>query len=232
MKEIIPALIPKHFEELKDRLGELRGLVPLVQIDLCDGKFVKNITWPFHETDAASLESILNEREGMPYWEEINIELDLMVADGMENFENYIRLGAKRIIFHLEAYPVVKELEEFLEGIDIYVRDAIEIGVAINTTTAVELVFPLIHCIDFVQCMGIKEIGVQGEPFDEEVFTQIEVLQSMFPDLVLQVDGGVNEENARRLFESGVQRLVVGSAIFASEDIVGKIADFKDIARE
>jgi hypothetical protein len=50
-------------EALAAKEGGMRGLVPIVQIDLCDGKFVPTVTWPFHEKDAQSLDDILNERE-------------------------------------------------------------------------------------------------------------------------------------------------------------------------
>ncbi len=89
--EIIPAIMPKNYEDLKNKIALVRGLVPMVQIDLCDGRFVKMATWPFHSEDERSLDNILNEREGMPFWEDIDFELDLMVANAMEDFDTYVR---------------------------------------------------------------------------------------------------------------------------------------------
>lgn len=229
MAEIIPAILPKNFEDLKNKVGAMRGLVPIVQIDLCDGKFVPTMTWPFHEKDMQSLDDILNEREGMPYWDEINFELDLMVSDAVENFSNYLSMGARRVVFHIEAVGDLVEFKEFLEGIDLYVREGVDMGVAINNDTPLETIFPIISNVDFVLVMGIKNIGVQGADFDERALERISELKDKFPELVVSVDGSVNEETAPRLLAAGAGRLVVGSAIWQSDDIIGEIYKFKDM---
>ena len=61
--EIIPAVLAKDYEEMKDKIALVRGIVPMVQIDLCDGVFVGNKTWPFSTggTDDVKFKSILNE---------------------------------------------------------------------------------------------------------------------------------------------------------------------------
>ena len=67
---------------------------------------------------------------------------------------------------------------------------------------------------DFVQVMGIAEIGYQGEPFAEAALGRIRELRQAFPDLVMSVDGGVSSDTIVRLVEAGAQRFVSGSAIF------------------
>lgn len=228
MVEIIPAIMPKNIDDLKQHVSRVYDLVPLVQVDLCDGNFVQKMTWPFHESDTQSLEDILNEREGMPYWDQVYFELDIMAYDAMENFENYVRMGPRRIIFHLEAMKDKDEFKDFLEGIDLYTREIIEIGIAINTTTPIEEIFPYVSLCDFVQCMGIAKIGMQGEPFDERVLEHIGTLREKYPDVVIAVDGGVNGATAEALVEKGANRLVMGSAIFESNDILETIQAFKE----
>jgi ribulose-phosphate 3-epimerase len=232
MKEIIPAILPKNFEDLKSKIGQMRGLVPIVQVDLCDGIFVPTITWPFRDQDARSVDEILNEREGMPYWDEINFEFDLMVSDAVENLEKYIKLGARRLVFHMEAVGDAQEFREFIEGMDMYVKENLDIGVALNNDTDLEIIESFIHDIDFVQLMGIKEIGKQGEPFDERVLERIEQLKAKHPDIVISIDGAVNEDTAERLLAAGADRLVIGSAIWESDDIVGALSYFKELANQ
>ena len=53
-----------------------------------------------------------------------------MVADAVENFDIYMKLGPKRIIFHLDAQKDIKEFEDFLDGLDMYIRDSVELGLA------------------------------------------------------------------------------------------------------
>ena len=181
MAEIIPAILTRSYEDLKNKIASVKDVVPLVQIDICDGIYTKNMTWPFlskpeEGSDEDFLNNsfdnhflkILNEEEGLPFWEDVDFELDLMVANAMENFDIYSKLGPKSIVFHLEAMADVEEFKNFLEGIDVYTRDIIKIGVAINVSTPVEKIFPVISYIDFVQVMGIENIGFQGEEFNEK----------------------------------------------------------------
>ncbi|MSU44649.1 hypothetical protein EXS45_00480 [Candidatus Nomurabacteria bacterium] len=238
MTEIIPAILPKNYEDLKDKIALVRGVAPLVQIDICDGVFVKNITWPFFSKsdDESFLENnldehfrrILNEQEGMPFWEDVDFELDLMVSNAVENFDIYTKLGPKRIVFHLEAIGDLVEFQHFLEGIDAYTRDVIEIGVAINSNTFVEKIYPLINSVDFVQCMGITEIGFQGQEFNEKCLDHIKILKEKFPDLIISVDGGINFEIAPKIIDTGADRLVIGSAIFNTDDIINTIERFRN----
>ena len=194
MLEIIPAILPKDYDDMKDKIALVRGIVPVVQIDLCDGVFVPSSTWPFSSGGVNDFNflKIINEQEGMPFWEDIDFELDLMVADAVENFDIYTKLSPKRIIFHIEAVGNLEEFKHFVEGIDVYIRDAIQIGVAINTSTPIEQIFPLVNYIDFVQCMGIAKIGYQGEPFDEKVVDNIKVLKEKYQDLIISVYGAMN----------------------------------------
>lgn len=231
MIDIIPAILPKNYEDLKNKISLVRGIVSIVQIDLCDGVFVSSKTWPFTTGGGNdnNFLKILNEQEGMPFWEDIDFELDLMVADAISNFDIYTKLGPKRIIFHLEAVGNLEDFKDFLEGMDVYIRDAIEIGVAINTSTPVEQIFPLINLIDFVQCMGIERIGFQGQEFDKRVLNQIKILREKYPELIISIDGGVNFETTYFLEKAGVSRLVVGSTIFKSENIRETISELENL---
>jgi len=228
MIEIIPAILPKNYEDMKNHIALVRGVVPIVQIDICDGIFVKNTTWPYSTggNEDYNLQNILNEREGMPFWEDIDFELDLMVSDAVTNFDIYSKLGPKRIVFHLEAIGEIEDFKDFLEGIDLYIRDSIEIGVAINTTTNIEEIFPLVNSVDFIQCMGIESVGFQGQDQDARVLSHIKTLKEKYPDLIISVDGAVNLENASALLDAGATRLVVGSAIFNTNDIIDTIESF------
>ena len=221
MIEIIPAVLSRNYEDMKNKIALVRGILPVVQIDLCDGIFVQNTTWPFSTGGASDInfQRILNEQEGMPFWEYIDFELDLMVADAVSNFDIYTKLAPKRIVFHIEAVGDLLEFKDFIEGIDVYIRDAIQIGIAINTTTPIEQIFPLVNSVDFVQCMGIEKIGFQGQPFDERVLNNIKILKEKYPDLIISVDGGVNFDTAQKLVEAGVDRLVAGSLLLKAEDI-------------
>lgn len=247
MIEIIPAILPKNYEDLKNKIALVRGKVPVVQIDICDGIFVSNLTWPFlsigkkpdlenskrsgfEEIDLdIHFQNILNEQEGMPFWENIDFELDLMVSDVVQNFDVYTKLGARRIVFHVESIGDIKEFKNFLEGIDTYIRDIIEIGLSIDIKTSPEQIFCLVNDVDFVQFMGIDKVGFQEQEFNEKVLENIKILKEKFPDIIVSVDGGVDFQTAPLLIEVGVSRLVIGSAIFNTQDVIGTIEEFKNL---
>ena len=247
MVEIIPAILPKNYEDLKNKIALFRGYVPIVQIDICDGVFVKNLSWPFMAGKRSGLgnlkrpdleeafldlhfRKILNEEEGMPFWEDIDFELDLMVADAVENFDLYAKLGGKRIVFHADSVGDLEDFKNFLQGMDEYTREAMEIGIAVNTNADLHKILPLVNNVDFVQYMGIEKVGFQGQEFSLKTIENVKALKARFPDLVISVDGGVNFETAPALLGAGASRLIIGSAILNSTDIIGTIEEFKNIA--
>lgn len=233
MIEVIPAILTDDFNELRESISRVVNLVPVVQIDMCDGIFVPTVTWPFNELKSGNKENnidgILEEEEGMPFWDSLDFEFDLMVSNAHEQFEFFVRLGAKRIVFHIEAEKDFDKFKEFLEGIDLYTRENIQIGVAINTTTSIEILKPIISNVDFVQCMGIEKIGYQGEEFDKRSLEQISQLRKNYPELIISVDGSVNENTAPLLVKAGANRLIIGSAIMQSYDIRESIKEFENL---
>ncbi len=219
--EIIPAILPKDFAELEEKIELIKGVAPLVQIDICDGKFVPQAGWPYKKQDN-NFDAILKEEKGMPYWEDVDFEIDLMISDPEQEVEHWLTTGAKRIIVHFESTKNMDRIIGELQGL-------VEIGIAIGLDTPVDDIAPFIHDIDVVQCMGIKRIGFQGEAFDERVLEKVRELKSRFPERLVSVDGGVNLETAEQLREAGADRLIVGSAIFASENVVQALEELEGV---
>lgn len=234
MASITPAILEKDYGEIKNKLTFLRGRVKTVQIDICDGIFVKNQTWPFATGGFGDFDfiKILNEEEGLPFWTDFDFELDMMVIDAVENFEIYMKLGPKRMIFHLGAQKDLKEFEHFLDGLDMYTRDNVEIGLAFKPSDDLSIISKLSSKVDFLQCMGIDEIGFQGQEFDKNVVENIKYLKEELPGVVISVDGGVNLENAPVLVDVGVDRLTVGSAIWKSSDPIGALENFQNLVQK
>jgi ribulose-phosphate 3-epimerase len=228
MAEIIPAVLANNFSELNEKLSKFVNITKMIQMDICDGKFVSSTSWPMGRGDEESIERILNEEEGLPFWEDLDFEFDLMVLNAHKKFDFFARLGAKRMIFHLEA-ETEDSFKEFLESVDPYFKDNLEIGLSINTTTDISKLDQFINLVDFVQFMGIEKIGFQGEPFDERVLGQIESLKKKYPEIKISIDGAVNENTAPLLIEKGADRLVIGSALLQSYDIRETYKDFENL---
>lgn len=236
MKEIIPAILERTFGEVSNKLALVAGVTRTVQLDVCDGVFVPGLTWPF--ISPAQYDKTLNldstfrmmteDKVEMPYWENFDFELDLMVADAKKLFPNILSIGPTRVIFHVETfadvYAGVEELCRMLPSV-------VEPAIALNVDTDPAQIFPLLDAglVKSVQCMGIAHIGKQGEPLDERVYATIRTLRERYPELSISVDGGVNIENAPKLIAAGATRLVAGSAIFTASDIQKRIREFEKV---
>lgn len=241
MTEVIPAIIPESFEDLKDKMAQVKGLTDLVQIDVCDGVFVPSTCWPYiGDTEGDFQLMITNESEGFPFWESMDFEADLMVANPENGkAEDFIRIGAKRIILHIESSDQMLDFVKKLRkeyGYPVDSITSIEIGIGINITTDNQVLNPFLikdesgkSLADFVQFMGIDHIGYQHQEFDEDVLEKISELRMQYPDVVISIDGGVSFENAHDLIEAGVNRLVSGSALYNSDDIGDAIEEMKNI---
>jgi pentose-5-phosphate-3-epimerase len=232
MIEVIASVLPfRTYEELKNKIGLLRGVVPAIQIDLCDGIFVPSQTWPFTNGgfEDYDFQRIMKEEIGLPSWDEFDFELDLMVSDAVQNFDIYMKLGAKRMIFHLEAMENLEDFKQFLEGIDFYIKDSVEFGIAFKPSMPLENVYPFISIVDFVQCMGNDKIGFGGVTLDEKVYDRIKILRGKYPDLPIEVDIGITEETAPLLVEAGATKLITGSLLFKSYDKIGLVERFQNL---
>src|SRR3989344_7946690 len=226
MIKIIPAIMPDSYDDLVQKAGRVRGHVPLAQIDIMDGVFVRSKSWPYTTGGVkkdAHFFALSAQDEGMPFWEVLDYEIDLMIAEPEKHIDEWLPLGASRLIFHIEA---IKDPALFLgnaifqEGArDVGGDKVVEVGLAINPDTPLETIEPHVGKVDFVQCMGIAKIGYQGEPFDERVFEHINKLRVKYPNLPISVDGGVNKDRAKLLKQAGATRLAVGSALFRIGDI-------------
>ncbi len=222
--EILPAIIPKSLKDLEEKLSQVRGLVCAVQIDILDGKYTPEPSWPYCEGQKGELVGFCNGEKTLPYNNEFFFEADLMIENPDEKIEDFICAGFGRIIVHLESVKNISEIIEKAKDFDV------EIGVAIGMETSIEDLDECIEKIDFVQFMGIDNIGFQGEKFNSEVLQKISTLRERYPDITISVDGGVNLKNVTHLISAGANRLAIGSAIFRSEDIEMTIQQFQNLA--
>lgn len=224
--EIIPAILPKNFKEIEEKAELIVGFTPLVQVDICDGKYVPSTTWPYWKPDE-NFEAILREERGMPEWEKINYEFDLMIENPtVDDARKWLSAGAERIILHHESSKDLIPVLDVLNGL-------VEIGIAVDQITKIEELKKYESKIQFIQVMGIRKAGFQGQKFEADTLNKIKEIKTLFPNLKVQVDGGVTLETAPLLKHAGVDRLVAGSAIFGrdnpQEEIVDTLNEFKSI---
>ncbi len=144
------------------------------------------------------------------------VQLDVMVKN--PNIDQFLDYGFQSVIFHASSFDAVPDL---LSG-----KFGVTVGANFENHTE------LILKADFVQVMGIKHIGKQHEPFDSSCLDTIKKLRSEFPDLLIQVDGGMNETTIPLVFAAGANSVAPGSAIFGNGNPTENLKIMEEIARK
>ena len=201
MIPIVPALIPKDEYEVIKAAGDL-SFSRVFHLDVVDGEFVTSVSWPYQP--AGEPMSVGHTLRGY------SLEVDLMVADPAKQAKLWQDAGADRLVFHVETITV-EELQ------NIAADSTASVGVSFHGVTPLETFFEYVLEADFVQLMGIKEIGAQGQPFYEQVLESIKVVRQEFPAKSITVDGSVNKNTIKQLADAGADRFIVGSAITGTE---------------
>ncbi len=214
---VTPAILPQSFEEITNKLESLNYETSLVQIDLCDGEFGLVKTW-LPEGD-----------EMLPV--DYDYEFDIMANDWKTYVKRAIDIGASRIVAHVDNFSEADayELTAILE------HTGIALGVSVSNNTPLEDHINFIKFFEegygniFVQVMGIRNIGAQGQEFDETALSRIREIKEWCPNLYLQVDGAMNNINAEKVKEAGADTVVSCSYIFGSSNVYEAIQMLEEI---
>ncbi|KKN29505.1 hypothetical protein LCGC14_0843390 [marine sediment metagenome] len=195
---IVPAVLANTTEELKEKLSSLKGLVRCVQIDIMDGKFVPNSSISL--TDVAEL--------GFDY----EYEAHLMVKNPEKYFEDSAKANVRRVVFHYEATDgvdaVLNEMSRF----------SFNKGIAINPDTPVRSIVPFLEKIDSVLIMSVNP-GFSGQDFVSETLEKVKELRNLAPYKKIGIDGSINGSTIKKAHDAGVDYFVIGSGLFAAENI-------------
>jgi len=194
----------------------------LIQIDISNGTFAPSMTWPFQNGDDF-YKKIATQKEGLPFWEDVQYEVDMLIDKPEEHIEDWINAGASKLIIHLETSKNITQIKEKTDDA------GIDLGLSINPSTDENLLYENLEHADFVQFMGSDEIGFHGVELDKKVLPMIKRLREKKPDITIAIDIGVNEETAERLVQAGVNKLISGSAILNAEDPAEVVEFYKSL---
>lgn len=201
---IIPAILERTLADFTHKLVKIKtiGKLKRIQVDFCDELFV-----PTH--------SVLVEDLGhVPKLDIAEWEAHIM-AIHPRNFKAYKEAGFSAVIVHYESFPEERDLEEALEAIT---KLGMTPGIAISPETTVSVLRYFTDTIKHFTILSV-EPGKQGNPFIQATYDRIKALREIAPNATIEVDGGVNADNAAALIQSGADYLVVGSALFETENI-------------
>ncbi len=215
--KVAPSILSGNFLNLEKDLEMVNEYADLIHIDVMDGTFVPNISFGFPVVDAIA--KVIK----------VPMDVHLMIINPDKYIERFSRSGANMISFHLEAAE--KEGKDPKEIIDLIHSFGVKAGIAINPDVPVEKLFPYIQDADFFLVMSVFA-GFGGQKFIPESIEKVRFLRQEInrrglPTLI-EVDGGVNAQNAGLLREAGADALVAGSSVFKAPSIQDAILALKN----
>ena len=253
--EVIPAILPKSFSHLEQEVDYVKKAVQVsaeyVQVDVVDGDFATSKTWPYNQESHDMWDLLVEQEIGLPHWDMVSYEIDLMVMDQLGESYKWISAGASRLIGHIESFdknftnqlkldeytkitqsPDYKfdlDAPELQKFISLKHEFDVEIMLSLNPSTKLSVIEPFLPEIDGVQFMGNDRIGYHGVELDEKVLPMISELRQKRPEMPIGIDIGVNFKTLEKLKEAGVTRFSSGSAILKSEDPRKTIIDMLSV---
>lgn len=225
MAEIIPAIIPKSFKDLEEKLTFIKEAVSYVHIDIVDGTLGGEKSWPI-VGDAGEFLKIKKQERGMPFWEDFDFEIHLMTSEPFSLAQEFIEAGVSRIIFQLETLNYENDIL-FLDQIK--TSGVAEIGICINAEGDLDNLRPYFQVADFIQVMTIPKIGYQGAGFDQRGLENLKWIKENYSNMPVSVDGAMRPETAEIALNFGADRIVVGSFIFNSINPREAIEEMKSL---
>ena len=198
--KISPSILSADFSKLGSQIQDLeKAQADLIHIDVMDGHFVPNITI------GPEVINKLRKYTSLPF------DVHLMISPVHDFIKNFAEAGADIITIHPEA---TNDLLSSIKKIKSYNKKA---GVSLNPETSVNKVLPILSSIDLVLIMSVNP-GFGGQKFMKETLEKVRILRKEIDTkklkIQIEIDGGINFENAKMAKEAGVDILVSGTTIF------------------
>ncbi len=202
--KISPSILSADFSKLGSQIQDLeKAEADLIHIDVMDGHFVPNITI------GPEVIGKLRKHTSLPF------DVHLMISPVHDFIKNFAEAGADIITIHPEA---TNDLVSSIKKIKSYHKKA---GVSLNPETSVDKVLPILSAIDLVLIMSVNP-GFGGQKFMKETLEKVKILRTEIDTKKLktqiEIDGGINFENAKMAKEAGVDILVSGTTIFKENE--------------
>lgn len=212
---IAPSILAADFANIQTEVEMLNSSqADWVHVDIMDGIFVPNISFGLPVTKA------IHKHSNKP------LDVHLMIENPQNYVEAFKDVGAEILTVHYEACPHLHRNIQQIKAL------GCKAGVALNPHTNIDLLHDIINDIDVVCIMSVNP-GFGGQKFIENTYTKVRQLKKLISDkgssALIEIDGGVNEDNAPKLVKAGADILVAGSFVFNSANPQDTISNLKTV---
>lgn len=206
---LAPSVLSFDLTRMGESLPKLAALEPdVIHFDVMDGQFVPPIT--FGDAFVKACRPLVSTR----------FEVHLMTLTPERQFEAFAKAGCSRIIFHAEATVHAHRLVQSLHDL------GVEAGVAINPGSPVELLEPIASDLDLALVMTVNP-GWGGQKFIRETLAKVSRLRAAYPNLTIEVDGGVDPSTIGTAAAAGANLFVVGSFLANAKELSAAHAELE-----
>lgn len=204
MVKISPSLLASDFSRLGEEVADIeKSGADMLHIDVMDGMFVNNISFGF---------PVIKSLRGKT---DMIFDVHLMIANPERYIQRFMDAGADIVTFHIEATDSIEEC------LDIIRAGGKRAGLSVKPNTPIEAVYPYLEKCDMVLVMTV-EPGYGGQSLIPHTIDKVRALKAHIDELGygidIQVDGGINSENAKSAKDAGANILVAGSSVFGQRD--------------
>lgn len=209
--KISPSILASDYANLQDELKKCAS-ADLIHVDVMDGHFVPNIS--IGAPVVASIKKVCD----------VPFDVHLMISEPLKYVEDFAKAGADIICFHVESDS------DTMQTVDKILSLGKKAALAVKPGTDIDEVLPYIDKLSMVLVMTV-EPGFGGQSFMEDVMPKIEKIRAMYPDIDIEVDGGINADTVKIASKAGANVFVAGSAVFKSKNPAQTITILKENGR-
>ncbi len=215
MIELAPSILSADFSRLGEDVKEIEiAGANLIHVDVMDGHFVPNISY------GSTVMKSLCGKTKLPF------DVHLMIENPDQYIEDFVTDQTEYITVHQEACRHINRTLQHIRSLNV------KPGVAINPGTPVSALEYIMEDADLILIMSVNP-GFGGQKFIPSAIRKAQELKTLREerglDFRIEIDGGINTDNARTVIDAGVEILVAGSSVFKADDVQKRVKEFLEI---